>query len=143
MAIDINLGDQFIWVSNMRHLTLLEFAIEVGASIARQEDERAFVERLRQFSEGPDAGLTFDLEERFPAIDEKKFWARVYHLVARRIYLRQLGNQDDQRWQPSAIGDAYVVARMLTRAVQEIELAWHPALDDPGDAEPAGIRVRV
>ncbi len=42
----------------------------------------------------------------------------MFHVVARRVFLRTLGNQDDQTWQPSMIGDAYVVARMLTRAVQ-------------------------
>jgi hypothetical protein len=145
MAVEISLKDQFTWVSNMRHLTLLDFGIDVGASIAREEDERAFVEGLKQFSASPDAALAFDLEAVFPTISEKKWWARVYSLVARRIYLRQLGNQEDQRWQPSTIGDAYVIARMLTRAVQEVELGWHPVLDDPAEAEGfagGGIRVR-
>jgi hypothetical protein len=145
MAVDISLKDQFIWVSNTRHLALLDFAIDVGASIARAEDERAFVERLKAFSTSPDAALAFDLDACFPTIAEKKWWARVYRLVARRIYLRQLGNQDDQTWQPTTIGDAYVVARLLTRAVQEVELGWHPVLDDPGEADTfagGGIRVR-
>ena len=146
MAIGITLNEQFLWVSNMRMLTLLEFANDVGESIAGDEDERAFVARLRQFSESPYAQIAFDLADRFPTISEKKWWARVFSIVARRIYLRQLGNQEDQRWQPSAIGDAYVVARMLTRAVQEVELAWHPVVDDPGESEAfasGGIRVRL
>jgi hypothetical protein len=146
MAIDITLNDQFLWVSNMSFLTLLDFANDVGESIAGDADERAFVARLRQFGASPDAQIGFDLADRFPTISEKKWWARVFSLVARRIYLRQLGNQEDQAWQPSAIGDAYVVARMLTRAVQEVELAWHPVLEDPRESEAfasGGIRVRL
>jgi uncharacterized protein CbrC (UPF0167 family) len=37
--------------------------------------------------------------------------------------------------QPSTIGDAYVVARMLTRAVQEVEVAWHPEMEDPAETD--------
>jgi hypothetical protein len=135
MASEITLKDQFIWVSNGRLFALLDFAIEVGESLARDGDEREIVARLRRFSTGAYPGITFDLGDRFPTVDERKWWARVFNLVAHRIYLRQLGNQDSQGWQPSAIGDAYVVARMLTRAVQEVENGWHPVVDDPGEAE--------
>jgi hypothetical protein len=48
MAIDITLNDQFLWVSNMRFLTLLDFANDVGPAV-RCEPRRP--DRLR--SRGP------------------------------------------------------------------------------------------
>jgi hypothetical protein len=49
-------------------------------------------------------------------------------------------------WQSSAIGDAYITARMLTRAVQEVEGAWHPDTEDSREAEArysGQINIRV
>jgi len=80
-------------------------------------------------------GISFDLAACFPTTGERKWWARVFHVVARRIFLRTLGNQDDQTWQPSMIGDAYVVARMLTHAAQLTEGAWHPSTQDPHETD--------
>jgi hypothetical protein len=89
-------------------------------------------------------GIGFDLDARYPTIEEKKFWARVFHDVARRIFLRQLGNHEVTHWQSSAIGDAYVTARMLTRAVQEIEQAWHPETENARDADALNLgRINV
>ena len=146
MASDINLNDQFIFVSNNRLFALVDFANEVGESIARTDEERAYVARFKEFSAGAYPGIPLDLAAQFPAIAERKWWARVFHVVARRIFLRRLGNQENQTWQPSTIGDAYVVARLLTRAVQEVENAWHPVIDDPAEAEAftsGSINLRV
>jgi hypothetical protein len=133
-------------VSNQRLSTLIAFALQVGGESARTDEERGWVEKLRQFEEQAWPGIGFDLDERFPTVEEKKFWARVFHDVARRIFLRQLGNHEVTFWQSSAIGDAYVTARMLTRAVQEVENAWHPDTENSREADThyAGrINVRV
>jgi hypothetical protein len=49
--------------------------------------------------------------------------------------LRQLGNQEVTFWQSSAIGDAYVTARMLRWAVCEVENAWAPDTENSRDAD--------
>lgn len=135
MASDISIDDQFLWVSNQRLFGLLDFACEVGGYLASGEAEKAYVARLSEFAQAAFPGISFDLAACFPTTDEKKWWARVFHVVARRVFLRTLGNQEDQTWQPSMIGDAYVVARMLTRAVQMTELAWHPSTEDPNETD--------
>jgi hypothetical protein len=142
----ISVKDQFLWVSNQRLSSLITFALQVGEEMARAAEERSWVEKLRQFAGQAWPGIDFDLEERFPNVEEKKFWTRVYHNVDQGIFLHQLGNHEVTNWQASAIGDAYVIARMLTRAVQEVETAWHPDKehcreDDGDDARQINIRV--
>lgn len=146
MASEISLQNQFLWVSNQRLSTLIAFALQVGGETAESDAMRGWVEKLREFETQAFPGVGFDLDERFPAIEEKKFWAQVFHNVARRIFLRQLGNHEVAFWQSSAIGDAYVTARLLTRAVQEIEIAWHPDTENTreGDAHYRGqINIRM
>lgn len=135
MSSKINLKDQFLWVSNKRLSSLITFAVQVGAELARSDVERSWVEKLRQFEAQVWPGIDFDLDERFPCIEEKKFWTRVFDDVARRIFLRQLGNHEITFWQSSAIGDAYIIARMLTGAVQEVEMGWHPTTENDAEAE--------
>jgi hypothetical protein len=130
MSTDITLRDQYLGVSNQRFSAMLAFAIQIGSEQASCEEERRHVDRLREFEDRAWPGIRFDLDERFPDIAEKKFWAAVFHDLARRIFLRQIGNHETTFWQSSAIGDAYVVARMLTGAVQAVELAWHPETEN-------------
>lgn len=146
MATEISLGDQFVCVSNQRLSALVAFAITVGAEKASSDIERSWVEKLRSFEEQAWPGIPFNLDERFPDVVEKKFWARVYHDVARRIFLRQLGNQEATFWQSSAIGDAYITARILTRAVQETGEAWSPETENTKEGEgynSGQVKVRV
>ena len=143
MAGCISLGGQFLFVSNTRLSALVAFALEVGAEQARTDVQRGSVTTLRAFEENAWPGIDFDLDERFPGLDEKKFWAAVFGEVARRIFLRQLGDQSVTVWQPSAIGDAHVVSRMLTRAVQEIEIGWHPGVDEGDGAGAQHGQVNV
>jgi hypothetical protein len=144
LASDISIGEQFLWVSNQRLGNLIDFAIEVATQRASNPE---FTQRLRKYrDEEYFPGCSFDLAARFPTLDERKFWAGCFHDVARRIFLRQLGNHDVSFWQASAIGDAYVVARMLTRSVQEAELGWQPATEDGADAEAyrsGGVNLRA
>ena len=130
MSTDISLGDQFVWVSNGRFSTLIAFAIQVGGDAARSDDQRCYVDRLQQFEERAWPGIGFDLAKHFPEVAEKKWWAGVFHDVARRIFLRRVGNHETTCWQSSAIGDAYIVARILISAVQAVEIAWHPDTED-------------
>jgi hypothetical protein len=144
---EISLKDQYIWVSNQRFSTLLAFAVEVGGEQARTDEERRAVERLRRFAdEEARPGTSFDLDERFPEVAEKKFWAGIFHDIGRRIFLRQIGHHDVTFWQSSAIGDAYVIARLLTRAVHDVEVGWHPDTENAREAsahDSGRINVRL
>jgi|SRR5580704_16159773 hypothetical protein len=125
MASEIYHGNQSHQVSNGRFGSLMEFGLQVADETARSEEERRWVERFRVFKERAFAGIGLDLNEQFPEVNEKQFWARVYFDVARRIFLRQIGNQKITYWQSSAIGDAYVIARMLCRVLQDAgEKPW-------------------
>ena len=131
MSSCVFLADQSaFWVSNKRLSTLLEFGIQVASEGVLAADEPKWLEKLRQFNDTSWPGIDLDLDGRFPSIEEKKFWARIYSNVARRIFLRQLGNHEMTFWQSSAIGDAYLISRILTHAVQQVEAGWHSDSED-------------
>lgn len=132
MGSDIVLKDQFFGVSNRRFNTLVLFALDVSEALANTDERREWRAKLDRFYDESWPGIIFDLDEQFPTVPEKKFWARVYRDVAQRIFLREIGIHDRLTWQSSAIGDAYIISRMLTRAVQLQELGWHPEDDDEG-----------
>jgi hypothetical protein len=94
MASEIHHGNQSHQVSNGRFSSLMEFGLQVADETARSEEERRWIERFRVFKERAFAGIGLDLNDQFPEVNEKRFWARVYFDVARRIFLRQLGNQE-------------------------------------------------
>ena len=122
MSSDISYKTEVLWVSNQRFRTLIEFALDVGEKSARSLEEVAFVRLLADDDETAlFNGCSFNLDERFQGVAAKKFWAAVFFDVARRIFLRQVGNQDIDSWQPSVICDAHLVGRMLDRAVREQE----------------------
>jgi len=146
MASQISLKDQFLWVSNQRLSTLIGFAVQVGGETAQSVEQRRWVEQLRQFDEQAWPGIDFDLDERFPSIEEKTFWARVFDDLGNRIFLRQLGNQEDTLWQSSAIGDTYIITRMLSHAVQEAKNSCPPGSVNPSENEGSsgvGINIRM
>ena len=145
MASDISIGEQYLWVANRRLSSLVAFALEVARDDATTEQEKEYVAKLKRWDEKEHwPGCGFDLHERFPTVDEKKFWSRCFFNVARRIFRRELGNQDIHFWQCGAIGDAYVTARMLTSAVQkETETSWHPDTEDKVDAQEYYDRINI
>jgi hypothetical protein len=61
-----------------------------------------------------------DVEKSFASREERKFWARVFFDLAYLIFLREIGNQEVTFRQYSAVGDAYLLGRMITRSVQEL-----------------------
>ena len=68
MASDIAIGEQYLWVSNQRLRTLVEFVVEVARGIERTPTEDEFVARLSNWIEHEYwSGQTFDLAERSPA----------------------------------------------------------------------------
>lgn len=126
MASCISYLDQFFYISNQRFCSLIEFGLEVGQKSAETDVEESYVTGLRVRSGAFYSGYDLAIEREFPSRDERKFWARVFFDLAHLIFRREIGNQDVAFWQYSAVGDAYLLGRMITRSVQEEELAWHP-----------------
>ena len=126
MASRISYQDQFFYVSNQRFDFLIKFGLEVAEKSAASETERNFVGALRGRTDAFFPGYDFPIEGEFPSRDERKFWSRVFFDLAHLIFRREIGNQDTTFWQYSAVGDAYLLGRMITRSVQEEELGWHP-----------------
>lgn len=145
MASDISIDDQYLWVSNQRLSSLISFVLEVAENSATSEREKEYVATLKQWDEQEYwPGCGFNLHERFPTVEEKKFWSLCFFNLARRIYLREIGNQEIQFWQCGAIGDAYVAARMLTSAIQkETGTSWHPDTEDKAEAQEYYDRINI
>lgn len=138
MASAIVLDGETLFVANQRFATLLEFAVEVGGQVARSDAERGYVRALEVFLEHAYPGIDLDLAAQFPTLAEQKLWAVVFHEVARRVFLRTLGNHRVTHWQTSFIGQAYAVAQMLARAVQTEEPGWCPPTGDDEEAAAEG-----
>lgn len=145
MASDISLGEQYLWVANQRLSSLITFVLGVGSDIAATDQEREYVARLKKWDDEQHyPGCGFDLHERFPTIEEKKFWSRCFLTVARRIFRREVGNQDIHFWQCSAIADAYITARMMTNAVRkETDTPWCPDTEDAAEAQEYYDRINI
>ena len=126
MASAISFKDQFFYVSNQRFHSLIEFGMEVGEKTATTDEDKSFVSDLRKRSDAFYPGYDFAIEREFPSLIESKFWARVFFELAHLIFRREIGNQEDTFWQYSAVGDAYLFGRVITRSVQEEEQAWLP-----------------
>lgn len=131
MASDISFDGQYIWVSNKALAALVDFAIGVGREAAQSHEERAWVAGLADWQDKSWPGIQFELDKIFPTTQEKKFWAACFANVARRVFLRELGNQECTGWQARMIGDAYITSRLLTNAVRQVEKSsWHPETED-------------
>ena len=127
MSSSIYYENETLWVSNARFRTLIEFALEVGQKSAASPEEKAFVQKLREENDTIlFNGCDFDLNERFATVASRKFWAKVFFEIGRQIFLRQIGNQEIDTWQTSAICDAHSIGRILVRAVQKGEMGWYP-----------------
>jgi hypothetical protein len=146
MASRISYHDQFFYVSNQRFDLLIAFGIEVGQRTAESEEERSYLTGLEGRKATFYPGYDLAIETEFPSRDERKFWARVFFDLAHLVFSRQIGNQENSFWQYSAVGDAYLLGRMITRSVQEEELAWHPKTIASVEADAfykKGVNVRL
>src|SRR5689334_16150363 len=121
MASAIQYHDQFFYVSNQRFYSLIDFALTVGERTAETETERAYVSGLRARTDAFYPGYDFAVEREFPSRAERKFWAGVFFDLGYLVFRREIGQHDATFWQYSAVGDAYLLGRLITRSVQEEE----------------------
>lgn len=127
MGGDFSYKEQWVHVSNRWVSTTLDFAIEVAEKTARTDQERAWAETFKNnviAKHWP--GRDYDIEKEFPTIAERKFWARVFFDVMQAIYNREIGNTEVTCWQQTAIHIAYIVARLITKSVRDVEPHWRP-----------------
>lgn len=143
MAGIVRLGEQSISVSSNVLVSLVEFALEVGERLAENDEQRACLHKLREYRQAMAPGSDLDVESLFPDTRQKKFWALVFHEVARRIFLRELGNQTVTFWQTGCIANSFVIARSLVQSVRKVEPKWTPATSDAREAEQFWVRGTV
>jgi hypothetical protein len=122
MASAFRYHDQFFYVSNRMFFRLIELGLDVGHT----DEEKAYVSGLRERNASFYPGYDLVIEREFQSREERKFWALVFFDLAYLIFRREIGQHDVTFWQYSTVGDAYLLARMITRSVQEEKAAWHP-----------------
>ncbi len=143
LSADFSDGENSFTVSNIRFGSLIDFAIAVGTDLAATEQERASVARLSHSREKefwPGHGLK--LNEYFTDLDDRKFWAIVFHAIACLVFRREIGNQDDDSWQVGVISECRMVSLMLTHLVWTEDRGWYPEDSLEFGAVPDSIRLQ-
>ncbi len=148
MSSDITYRDSFIFVSNRQLFDIISLAIEFAKEITSDPAEQSMIITLKEWYDTESfPGVSFDLEERFPSIEQKKFWSRCFNELGVCIFRRGVeeASVSSDRSYANLIGNVYVMARLLIRSVQEIEHAWHPEImADSERRELAGkLNIRV
>jgi hypothetical protein len=131
MACIIYYKDQQVSANNRQFYSLIEFAIEVGQKTATTDEERQIVDRMidlrdKEFFPGRD----LDIEEDFPDLNERKYWARVFLDTARAIFGREVGVHEYSFWQAQCIYQAYGVGLLFEQAVRSQDSHWMPNSTD-------------
>ncbi len=124
MASQIAYRDREVLVNNRQFSNLVDFAIETAEKSAG-EDAAAWTERMKKLRDvefWPGRGI--DIEEDFPDVEERKFWARVLYDTARGIFTRSTGHHEHEFWQAQAIHQAYASAILFQDSVREVEPRW-------------------
>ena len=129
------------FVSTSRLFTLVDFALQIGRATAKQDNQHSYVNAFWQWRQTAAKNAPLDLDERFPSLDQKKFWAVVFRNVARRIYLRELGDHTVSHWQSRAITDAVNIARLLADEVHSEEPGWFFETEDEIEEVAAGSMI--
>jgi hypothetical protein len=107
-------ANDVVYVSNRRFDTLIAFVIEVALSVQPTPEQESFIERLKTAQEFMYPGFYLVLEEQFPQLSERRFWAAVFSEVARRISRGEIGNPSPPvEWRAQAAAEADKIARLL------------------------------
>ena len=130
MAGWITYKDESIAFNNSQFSSSMHLAIEVAEKMAN-EDEKIFVARMKdKMVTNYYPGVCIDIEGDFPGIEERKFWAMIFHETAREIFNRKIGIQDYSFWQTQRIYQIYGAGNLFVKAVKELEPHWFPQTRD-------------
>lgn len=130
MAGWITYKDERVDFNNRQFSSTMSFIVEVAEKIAN-ESEMPFVEKVKdEMVSNYYPGLCIDIEEDFPKIEERKFWAIVFYETAREIFERKIGVQDYSFWQTQRIYQIYGTGDLFVKAVKEVEPSWLPDTRD-------------
>jgi hypothetical protein len=131
-------------VANRRFATLIEAAIELGTELKDHEFQTEFITRLSQWWQKESfPGISFDFEQKFTTLDERKFWAQVFETLAWRVFHRRWGNQENDTWQVSLITECHVLSTMLMELVWEDERGWYPERGDRDGIRPDPLNLKL
>ncbi len=135
--------NQYIYLSNVRCRVLIEGAIEIASEMCENDEQRQFVAKLVAWWQTESwPGIDIPLEERFPTLEEQKFWGQVFQSFAWRVFQRRWGNQEDETWQVDFIAECQIISRMLTLLVWRVDRQWYPVRSDIDGIRPDSMRIQ-
>jgi hypothetical protein len=126
MACQITFKDRFVQLNNMQFSRLIDFGIQIGERTAKTEESHFIARMKKSNNEEFWPGRGFDISADFSAVDEQKFWCRVFFDTSRAIFDRQVGNHEHSFWQAQSIHQSHAAALLFQEAVREIEPQWTP-----------------
>ena len=115
--------------NNRQFNSTITFVSEVARKMAN-EHELEYVVKMEKYVENYYSGMCFDIEEDFPEIGEKKFWASMFYETAREIFERNIGMHEYFFWQTQRIYQIYGTGDLFKKAVKEIEPKWYSDIRD-------------
>jgi hypothetical protein len=103
-------------VSNQVFWRVLDFANEVGNEIAQNETELEWL-KILPTSESDNIGSTPDINaaEIFSTPEAIDFWIKVLEELARRVFDREIGSNEDTTWQVPTIWAVHGLTLFLRR----------------------------
>jgi hypothetical protein len=128
MASGISYRDRDVWLSNQSFHKLIHLALEMANQLSSSEVELREVARLAEMRDSGQlwTGRVLFVEDDFPGLEERKFWAKVFREVAQSIFLREVGEYDVESWQAEMIQKSMNMSDHFVEAVRENEKLWVP-----------------
>lgn len=124
MACEIEFKDRAVQLNNKQFSRLINFAIEIADAV-RDPSTVRYVDHLTYLQAKvffPGRGI--EVEEDFPDIEERKFWAGILLDTSRAIFDRRIGVHDHSFWQAQAIHQAHATGLLFQHSVRESEPRW-------------------
>ena len=111
--------DDSIMYNNHQFYSSFKMAIEYANGL----EESVVSPYLEKMSELIEYRHHIQIEKDFN-IDESKFWAKIFHDVARKIFEKKIGVHEYNFWQTSRIFQLYGTGNLFEKAVREVESNW-------------------
>ena len=106
-------------VSNLRFSNLFEWVISSSKKI-NENNASTYIEKMEELSECVFIPHTFvKFQDNFE--EELEFWSKAFFQLGHDIFNGEVGNHDNRMWQPSAIGDAMFISKMIKELSNSIK----------------------